>query len=169
MGKEGALLISSYPYNLWIHSYHGVWTAARISSFQIVKQGLQVFKGNLIVQVPSIFFQSHKNRHFLHRWSSFAIELICLYQYIVLLILLLLQEEYIIVATKRWVQSRYLANGPFLSRIHLPYLWIRKYLADDTSVNFYDKVFLHFLPYFCNISVHSTMKNHQIWQKFAKK
>ena len=30
-------------------------------------------------------------------------------------------------------------------RIHLTHLWIRKYFTDDSSVNFHDKVFLHFL------------------------
>ena len=34
---------------------------------------------------------------------------------------------------------------PFYGRIHLVHLRIRKYLMDDSSVNFYDKFFLHFL------------------------
>ena len=30
-------------------------------------------------------------------------------------------------------------------RIHLVHLWIHKYFTDDSSVNFHDKFFLHFL------------------------
>ena len=29
-------------------------------------------------------------------------------------------------------------------QIHLVHLWIHKYFMDDSSVNFHDKVFLHF-------------------------
>ena len=32
----------------------------------------------------------------------------------------------------------------YLGRIHLPHLRIRKYFMDDSSINFHDKVFLHF-------------------------
>ena len=31
-----------------------------------------------------------------------------------------------------------------LGKIHLPHLRIHKYFMDDLSVNFHDKVFLHF-------------------------
>ena len=34
---------------------------------------------------------------------------------------------------------------PYLGRIHLVHLQIHKYFTDDSSVNFHDKVFLHFL------------------------
>ena len=33
----------------------------------------------------------------------------------------------------------------YLGRIHLVHLWICKYFTDDSSVNFHDKFFLHFL------------------------
>ena len=32
-----------------------------------------------------------------------------------------------------------------LGRIHMVHLWIRKYFMDDSSINFHDKFFLHFL------------------------
>ena len=33
-----------------------------------------------------------------------------------------------------------------IGQIHLPHLWICKYFMDDSSINFHDNVFLHFLP-----------------------
>ena len=41
-------------------------------------------------------------------------------------------------------KSKYVDIG----RIHLPHLWIRKYFMDDSSINFHDKVFLHFFQKF---------------------
>ena len=42
-----------------------------------------------------------------------------------------------------------LFEGAFhLGRIHLVHLRIRKYFMDDSSVNFHDKFFLHFLVNF---------------------
>ena len=42
----------------------------------------------------------------------------------------------------------------YIGRIHLPHLGIHKYFMDESSINFHDKVFLHFLK--------------KIWQKMKK-
>ena len=42
----------------------------------------------------------------------------------------------------------------YIGRIHLPHLRIHKYFMDESSINFHDKVFLHFLK--------------KIWQKMKK-
>ena len=36
-------------------------------------------------------------------------------------------------------------SGKPKDKIHLPILWIHNYFTDDSSINFHDKVFLHFL------------------------
>ena len=54
---------------------------------------------------------------------------------------------------QKWTtDKRMIDNGrvPFfdLGRIHLPHIRILKYFMDDLSINFHDKVFLHFLSKF---------------------
>ena len=42
----------------------------------------------------------------------------------------------------------FLHNILYIGQIHPPHLRIHKYFTDNSSVNFHDKVFLHFLPFF---------------------
>ena len=63
------------------------------------------------------------------------------------------QDEEYVTQVEQMFREKFLENLGvsvllYLVRIHLPHLRILKYFTDDTSVNFHDKVFLHFLQKF---------------------
>ena len=47
-------------------------------------------------------------------------------------------------ASQKIFPSSRMCGVLYLGWIHLPHLWIHKYFTNDTSINFHDKVFLHF-------------------------
>ena len=56
--------------------------------------------------------------------------------------------DFLVLNLKRYTYQGYLSFTYVFGQIHLPHLRIHKYFMDDSSVNFHDKIFLHFLPIF---------------------